>query len=354
MIAADRTRPAPAAARSCSSSMPRGEITPRRRAPRSSISCGPATWWSPTTPRPCPPACAACTCRAAGPIEVRLAGRRSLAPDDVRRSPPSCSARATTARAPRTGRCRRRLRAGDRLALGPLAATVERLLDHPRLVSLRFDGHAGRDLGRPRAARPADPVRARARAAGAVGRVDADRRPAGRVRAALGRLRAGLASARGAAAAAASRSPPSRTRPASRPRATRSWTAGCRSTSRTASRAATAAAIAQARARGGRVVAVGTTVVRALEHAAARDGGCGRARAWRPADRRRRRGLRVVDAILSGTHEPGTSHYELLRAFATTRRWPRADELERHGYRTHEFGDSVLSSGSLARALRSA
>ncbi len=53
--------------------------------------------------------------------------------------------------------------------------------------------------------------------------------------------------------------------------------------------------------------------------------------------------LRVVDAILSGTHEPGSSHYELLRAFADEATLRRADrELEAGGYRTHEFGDSVL------------
>ena len=53
--------------------------------------------------------------------------------------------------------------------------------------------------------------------------------------------------------------------------------------------------------------------------------------------------LKVVDAILSGTHEPGTSHYELLRAFASATTLRRADaELEAHGYLTHEFGDSVL------------
>src|SRR5206468_6968840 len=53
--------------------------------------------------------------------------------------------------------------------------------------------------------------------------------------------------------------------------------------------------------------------------------------------------LRVVDAILSVTHEPGGSHYELLRAFADEATLRRADrELEAGGYRTHEFGDSVL------------
>jgi S-adenosylmethionine:tRNA ribosyltransferase-isomerase len=53
--------------------------------------------------------------------------------------------------------------------------------------------------------------------------------------------------------------------------------------------------------------------------------------------------LRVVDAIISGTHEAGTSHYELLRAFACDAVLARADAaLLANGYRTHEFGDSVL------------
>src|SRR5438046_4139062 len=52
--------------------------------------------------------------------------------------------------------------------------------------------------------------------------------------------------------------------------------------------------------------------------------------------------LRVVDAILSVTHEPGSRHYELL-PFADEATLRRADrELEAGGYRTHEFGDSVL------------
>jgi S-adenosylmethionine:tRNA ribosyltransferase-isomerase len=106
---------------------------------------------------------------------------------------------------------------------------------------------------------------------------------------------------------------------------------------------ATAVAIRRVRARGGRVVAVGTTVVRALEHAASGDG-----RVWAGDGLATQRigaatQLRVVDAILTGTHDPGTSHYELLQAFtddATLRRVN--DELGARGYRTHEFGDSVL------------
>ena len=53
--------------------------------------------------------------------------------------------------------------------------------------------------------------------------------------------------------------------------------------------------------------------------------------------------LRVVDAILSGTHERGTSHYELLRAFVDDETLGRIDhELNARDYRTHEFGDSVF------------
>jgi len=102
-------------------------------------------------------------------------------------------------------------------------------------------------------------------------------------------------------------------------------------------------AVELTRKRNGRVIAVGTTVVRALEAAATDDGhlhtGDGVAKGKiGPATR-----LRVVDAILSGTHEPGTSHYELLRAFLEDSALERAtSELIAHDYKTHEFGDSVL------------
>jgi S-adenosylmethionine:tRNA ribosyltransferase-isomerase len=107
--------------------------------------------------------------------------------------------------------------------------------------------------------------------------------------------------------------------------------------------ATTAKAVENSRRYGGRVIAVGTTVVRALEDAATEDGhlrigeGLAKQRIG-PTTR-----LRVVDAILSGTHEPGTSHYELLRAFLEDSTLRRAtEELDDRGYRTHEFGDSVL------------
>jgi len=105
----------------------------------------------------------------------------------------------------------------------------------------------------------------------------------------------------------------------------------------------TAHLIRTARAAGGRVVAIGTTVVRALEHAAirggkVRDGEGVATQRIGPFTQ-----LRVVDAILSGTHEPGSSHYELLRAFVDEHMLQiMNDELNSAGYRTHEFGDSVL------------
>jgi S-adenosylmethionine:tRNA ribosyltransferase-isomerase len=103
----------------------------------------------------------------------------------------------------------------------------------------------------------------------------------------------------------------------------------------------TADAIHAARANGGRVIAIGTTVTRALEHAAAKGpirGGIGIANQRIGAETR----LQIIDAILSGTHEPGLSHYDLLRAFASDDTLTRANQaLGVYGYRTHEFGDSI-------------
>ena len=104
----------------------------------------------------------------------------------------------------------------------------------------------------------------------------------------------------------------------------------------------TAAAVEDARARGSRVVAAGTTVVRALESAGAEVGvpaGAGIARLRLGAGHVRR----VVDAILTGMHEPGSSHFDLLTAFAPADLLERAHlAAEKAGYRAHEFGDSML------------
>ena len=58
----------------------------------------------------------------------------------------------------------------------------------------------------------------------------------------------------------------------------------------------------------------------------------------------------MVDAILSGTHEPGTSHHQLLSAFVDQRTLAEMDQiLLLHAYRTHEFGDSVFVEKSRDR-----
>ena len=146
-------------------------------------------------------------CATGAAIEVRLAGRRSLAADDVRvLHRASSSAPATTARGPRTAPLPPPLAAGDTLVLGPLAATVDRIArpSAPGRAALRR--RRRRDPRRHRASRPAGPVRARRRAARALGRVDRDRGAAGRVRAAVGRLRPRLATARSRSRGAASAS----------------------------------------------------------------------------------------------------------------------------------------------------
>lgn len=119
---------------------------------------------------------------------------------------------------------------------------------------------------------------------------------------------------------------------------------------------ATVEAVVATRRRGGRVIAVGTTVVRALEGAFRDDAGT-----LRPG-----RGTtdlhigpgfqpRVVDGLLSGIHVPGESHYGLMRAFVpagSSERLPdgssddllarAADHADRAGFANHELGDAML------------
>ena len=61
--------------------------------------------------------------------------------------------------------------------------------------------------------------------------------------------------------------------------------------------------------------------------------------------------LHVVDAILTGVHQPGESHYELLRAFADDKVLERVRAaVEERDYRAHEFGDSLLIERQAAEA----
>ena len=92
-----------------------------------------------------------------------------------------------------------------------------------------------------------------------------------------------------------------------------------------------------------RVVAVGTTVVRALESAATWEGRILPARDWTRLRIRPERPPRAVDALITGLHEPMASHFDLLRAFVPEALLRRAyAEAVERGYLWHEFGDSAL------------
>jgi len=275
-------------------------------------------------------------------IEVRLAGRRSLARDAVKEFSAIVFGEGDFHTRTEHRPLPPPLTPGDRLRLGPLSATVLKTLGHARLILLSFEGTpdaiwAGLARhGRPiQYAHVPEPL-------------------------ALWDLWTAIAGPPVAF------EPPSagfvldwRMLTAMRTRhiefASLTHAAGISSTGddRLDARlpfdepydipATTAFAIGRARGERRRIVAVGTTVVRALEHAAGRDGHAHHG----PGVANQRIGptsrLRIVDAILSGVHEPGTSHFQLLRAFADDLALGRAqEEMSAHGYRSHEFGDSVL------------
>ena len=108
----------------------------------------------------------------------------------------------------------------------------------------------------------------------------------------------------------------------------------------------TADLVARTRASEGRIIAIGTTVVRALEAASV---GAGLIRPG-PGLATNRIGpaspLEVADAVVSGMHEPGTSHYELLEAFTGRSVLEQMTmEVEERGYLAHEYGDFVFVGG---------
>jgi S-adenosylmethionine:tRNA ribosyltransferase-isomerase len=97
------------------------------------------------------------------------------------------------------------------------------------------------------------------------------------------------------------------------------------------------------RSSGGRVIAVGTTVVRALETVASADGTVDAGEGWTSLVVTPERGLRAVDGLLTGWHEPESSHLQLLEAAAGPELLARSYDLaEAAGYRWHEFGDVHL------------
>jgi S-adenosylmethionine:tRNA ribosyltransferase-isomerase len=275
-------------------------------------------------------------------IEVRLAGRTSLAPDDVQRfdavvlGPGDHLTRTEDRALPPP------LAPGQRLRLGALTAVIEALLGHPRLIALRFENpiaeiwtglaQHGRAIQYAHMPQPlelwdiwtpiaAQPVAYEPPSAGFA--LD------WQLLAAFATKGIVFATLTHAAGISSTGDPGlDRLLPLDEPYRIP---------------AATEQALRRACREKRRVVAIGTTVVRALEHSASSYGavivGDG------VADQRigAQTQLRVVDAILSGTHEPGTSHYDLLHAFAGECVLRRADRtLDAGGFRTHEFGDSVL------------
>jgi S-adenosylmethionine:tRNA ribosyltransferase-isomerase len=274
-------------------------------------------------------------------IELRLAGRRSLSqqvdtftavvfgngdfrlPTESRPRPPAFSV-------------------GDSLQLGPLRAVVREILEHPRLIEVKFDG-SGQEIweGLARHGRPIQysylsaplalwdtwttiasrPVAFEAPSAGFL----LDWRLVDNLRA-RGATFATLTHAAGISSTGDARLDAMLPLPEAYEIPLR-----------------TANAIDAARRRGGRIIAVGTTVVRALEDAAASDGFVRAGRAVATVRIGPLTRLRIVDALVTGQHEPGTSHYELLRAFHDDPVLCRAiEEAEIHAYRTHEFGDSLF------------
>lgn len=276
------------------------------------------------------------------PVEVRLGGRQSLSPDDVDRFITvvfgAGDYRTPTEHRPEPPQ----LKVGDRLSLGPLKASVVAIRGHRRLVELRFEhppaviwegiARHGRPIQYAYVPEPLSiwetwtsiasrPVAFEAPSAGFVldwATVRAIRSRGAQF--ATITLAAGISSTGDAALDALLPFD----EPYVIPRAT-------------------ASLICQTKSRGGRIVAVGTTVVRALEHAArgyawvAAGEGIATQRVTSEAE------LRIVDGLVSGLHEPGSSHYELLRAFQHDDALERmSEEADGLGYCAHEFGDAVF------------
>jgi S-adenosylmethionine:tRNA ribosyltransferase-isomerase len=279
--------------------------------------------------------------RTGRPVEVRLAGRRSLAAHDITRFTAVVFG-AGDYRTPTEHRADPpRLQPDDELALGPLRAAVVRVMNHRRLIEMQFNhppavvwegiARHGRPIQYAYVPAPlavwdtwtsiaSQPVAFEPPSAGFV--LDW---------AALRALRSrGVQFATITHAAGISSTGDEdldRLLPFDEPYYVPR---------------ATATLIRQTMRGGGRIIAVGTTVVRALEHAARLPGwvlpGHGVAtQRITPLSH-----LRVVDAIVSGLHEAGSSHYELLRAFQDDQ---TLQEMTAHaeagGYLAHEFGDLV-------------
>jgi S-adenosylmethionine:tRNA ribosyltransferase-isomerase len=108
----------------------------------------------------------------------------------------------------------------------------------------------------------------------------------------------------------------------------------------------TARLVELTRLHGGRVVAVGTTVVRALESAVDEDGRAQAGEGWTSLVLGPSHPARIVDALMTGLHEPEASHLDLLEAVAgralVDRAYADVTDPGAPAYLWHEFGDSML------------
>ena len=105
----------------------------------------------------------------------------------------------------------------------------------------------------------------------------------------------------------------------------------------------TAEKINRTRENGGRVIAVGTTAVRALESVANEDGRVTERHGYTRLKIDNDHRLKAVDGLLTGLHEPEASHLDLLSAFLPAAKIHAAyQEAIRRCYLWHEFGDLNL------------
>ncbi len=105
----------------------------------------------------------------------------------------------------------------------------------------------------------------------------------------------------------------------------------------------TAELVRETKRNGGRVIAVGTTVVRALESSVDSDGNAIASRGWTDLVITPQRGVRVVNGLLTGLHEPSATHLAMLQAIAGHEPIAKAyGEALEHEYLWHEFGDLHL------------
>lgn len=105
----------------------------------------------------------------------------------------------------------------------------------------------------------------------------------------------------------------------------------------------TAQIVNDARTSGHRIVAVGTTAIRALESVTNGDGEAHAGEGWTCLVITPQRGLRAVNGLITGMHEPDASHLAILAALAGRSHIKIAyEEALRKGYLWHEFGDLHL------------